>query len=95
MLVRLSSVGNMSMGDLIRELVATEPAMGEDREMLRRCLEGKQRIIALASPRLINIHETASKPEEVAESRLVGFEDNLWVQFIRTRVVGGEGGERH
>ena len=97
LLVRLSSVSNMSMSDLIRELVIAYLAMGEVREMLRRCLDnlGKQQTTTQLNPQPVNTHETAKESGEVAESPLIGFEDNPWVQIIRAKVMGDENREGH
>ena len=94
LLVRLSSVNNMSMSDLIRELLTAYLAMGEVREMLRQCLNnlGRQTTTQVVT-QPTNTHETVKGTAEPTETPLVGFEDNPWVQIIRAKVVGNEDSE--
>ena len=97
LLVRLSGVSNMSMSDLIRELVIAYLAMGEVREMLRQCLNNlsKQQTTTQVVTQPTNTHEDVKEAKEAAETPSVGFEDNPWVQIIRAKVVGDENREGH
>lgn len=85
LLVRLSIVGNMSMSDLIRQLVTAYLAMSEIKEMLRRCLNQLG-----TSESKVDVGSKAATTEPLIE-----FEGNPWVRIIRARVVNGEGREGH
>ena len=97
-LVRLAEDRGASISDVIAELIncCLNRAMdlSEVEELLRRCIDnlGGQ-LTTQVSPQLVNTRKVSNKFEEVDEGSLVGFEDNPWVQIIRARVVGGEGGE--
>ena len=84
----------LSMSDAIAELLNEHQSLAEIRELLRQCLDnlGRQTTTLMGS-QSIDTHKPASKPEEIAEPSLIGFEDNPWVQIIRARVVGNEDSE--
>ena len=100
-LTRLAEERGASISDVIAELincclgnaVDLNKRLGEVEELLKQCLESRQQTTARPSSQSVNIHETASKPEETTESPLIGFEDNPWVQIIRAKVIGNEDGE--
>ena len=96
-LARLAEERGGSISDVIADLIncclnrAVE--MSKVEELLKQCLENRQQTTARPSSQSVNTHETASKSEEVAESLLIGFENNPWVQIIRARVSGDESRE--
>ncbi len=94
---RLSEVSNATMSDLIRQLLTTYMAMNEIRELLKQCLSQ-----SIANANLNNeVAKTESikdsireQPREfIGESPPVSFEDNPWVQIIRSKsaVINNEG----
>ncbi|WP_054849009.1 hypothetical protein [Vulcanisaeta sp. JCM 14467] len=90
-----ASMRGLSMSDAIAELLSEHQSLSEIKELLRQCLDklGKQTTTTLTSQQPINTHGSARESGETTEAPLIGFEDNPWVQIIRARVVGGEGGE--
>ena len=102
-LARLAEERGASISDVIADLINCclgnaidlNKRLGEVEELLRQCLNnlGGQQTTMLTSPQPDNTHESARESRETAESPLVGFEDNPWVQIIRAKVVGNEGGE--
>ena len=102
-LARLAEERGGSISDVIAELincclnntVDLSKHLNEVKELLRQCIDklDRQPTTTQMIMQSTNTHETVSKPEEAAESPLIGFEDNPWVQIIRARVSSDESGE--
>ena len=84
----------LSMCDAIAELINEHQSLAEIKELLRQCLNnlGKQTTAQVVT-QPTNPHEDVKEAKETAETPLVGFEDNPWVQIIRAKVVGNENRE--
>ncbi|GAB6947813.1 hypothetical protein JCM16161A_22940 [Vulcanisaeta sp. JCM 16161] len=95
---RLSEVNNVTISDLIKQLVTSYTAMSEIKEMLRQCL-GKTGINAnnLSISGVVNTESIRDSirenPKELINESLINLEDNPWVKIIRSRAGIDEGRE--
>mgnify|MGYP001773438078 CR=1 FL=1 len=99
-LARLAEERGVSISDVIAELINCylgnaidlSKHLSEVKELLRQCLDnlGRQQTTTQLVAQPTNTHEVVGKPGKTAESPLIGFEDNPWVQIIRSKVMGDE-----
>ena len=99
-LTRLAEERGVSVSDVVADLincclgnaVSLSRELSEIRDLLRQCLDrlGRQQITTQLNPQPVS---TADRTGESAKS-LPGLEGNPWVQIIRARVGGNEGGGR-